>query len=165
MWGGVLTAAGIAIGMASPAHAAEGVVIYKSLAPDTAFALAKAALAQCRKDGYQVAVVVLDRFGIPLVMLRDRYAGSLGLKVAQGKAKSALAFARDTSALAKMTKSGEINPELAHLSDVVFVAGGLVIQAAGSTVGSVGVSGASGGDKDEACAKAGLAAIQDQLDF
>ncbi len=40
-----------------------------------------------------------------------------------------------------------------------------MIQAAGSLLGGVGVAGAPGGDKDEACAKAGIAAIQDQLDF
>jgi uncharacterized protein GlcG (DUF336 family) len=43
--------------------------------------------------------------------------------------------------------------------------GGIVIQAGGSLVGSVGVAGAPGGDKDEACAKAGLASVQDKLDF
>ena len=52
------------------------IVTYKSSAPDVAFDLARAALNQCRKDGYQVAVVVLDRFGAPLVTMRDRFAGS-----------------------------------------------------------------------------------------
>jgi hypothetical protein len=56
-----------------PARAAEGVVTYQSLAPDVAFDLAHSALEQCRKDGYQVAVVVGDRFGAPLIELRDRY--------------------------------------------------------------------------------------------
>ena len=46
-----------------PAGAAEGVITYKSLSPDVAFDLARTALLKCRKDGYQVAVVVLDRFG------------------------------------------------------------------------------------------------------
>ena len=55
-----------------PARAAEGIVTYESLAPDVAFDLAQSALQQCRKDGYQVAVVVTDRFGAPLVALRDR---------------------------------------------------------------------------------------------
>ena len=43
--------------------------------------------------------------------------------------------------------------------------GGLVIQAGGSLLGGVGVAGAPGGDKDEACAKAGLESVQDKLDF
>ncbi|MEJ2431789.1 MAG: heme-binding protein [Pseudolabrys sp.] len=150
---------------ATPAGAAEGVITYKSLSPDVAFDLARAALNQCRKDGYQVAVVVVDRFGVPLVILRDRFAGSLGMKVAQAKARAAQVFARNTSELVKMLQTGEISRPLGNLPGLVFVAGGLVIQAEGSTLGAVGVSGASGGDKDEACAKAGLAAIQDKLEF
>jgi uncharacterized protein GlcG (DUF336 family) len=150
---------------AQPARAAEGVITYKSLSPDIAFDLARAALNQCRKDGYQVAVVVIDRFGVPLVELRDRFAGSLGLKVAQGKARTAQAFTRDTSELVIMVKAGELDPALVNLPEVVFVAGGLVIQAGGSTLGAVGVAGASGGDKDEVCARAGLASVQDKLEF
>jgi uncharacterized protein GlcG (DUF336 family) len=158
-------AAAVSIAAALPARAAEGIITYKSLSPDTAFDLARAALNQCRKDGYQIAVVVIDRFGIPLVALRDRFNGSLGLKVAQAKARAAQAFTRDTSELEKMIKSGELSRDYISLAGVAMVAGGLVIQAEGSTLGAVGVAGASGGDKDEACAKAGLAAVQDKLEF
>ena len=83
----VLAAVAAASLMAAlPAGAAEGVITYKSLAPDVAFDLARAALNQCRKDGYQVAVVVLDRFGAPLVELRDRYRrlGALRHRQRQG---------------------------------------------------------------------------------
>jgi uncharacterized protein GlcG (DUF336 family) len=161
----IILAAALALAAALPAGAAEGIITYKSLSPDVAFDLARTALLQCRKDGYQVAVVVVDRFGVPLVELRDQYAGSLGLKVAAAKAKAAQVFTRDTRELAKMIQSGEISPPLATLAEMVMVTGGLVIQAEGSTLGAVGVSGASGGDQDEACAKAGMAAVQDKLDF
>jgi uncharacterized protein GlcG (DUF336 family) len=43
--------------------------------------------------------------------------------------------------------------------------GGVVIEAAGSLVGGIGVSGAPGGEADEACAKAGIEAVRDRLDF
>jgi uncharacterized protein GlcG (DUF336 family) len=148
--------------MAPPARAAEGVITYKSLAPDVAFDLARAALNQCRKDGYQVAVVVLDRFGQTLVELRDRYAGALALQVANGKAWTAVNFGRDTGVL---LKEGTISPALALQPKVTPQIGGVVIEAAGSLLGAVGVAGAPGGDKDEACAKAGLAAVQDRLEF
>jgi uncharacterized protein GlcG (DUF336 family) len=46
-----------------------------------------------------------------------------------------------------------------------FIGGGLVVEAGGSLVGAIGVSGAPGGDADEACAKAGIDAIQSKLDF
>jgi uncharacterized protein GlcG (DUF336 family) len=41
----------------------------------------------------------------------------------------------------------------------------LIVEAGGSLVGAIGVSGAPGGDADEACAKAGIEAIRDKLDF
>lgn len=155
-------AAAVALMAPLPAGAAEGIISYKSLAPDVAFDLARATLNQCRKDGYQVAVVVVDRFGIPLVVLRDRFAGTLALRVAEGKAYTAATFSRDTSAL---IKDGVISPSLALQPKVTPQVGGLVIEAGGSVLGGVGVSGGPGGDKDEACAKAGLAAVQDKLEF
>ena len=148
-----------------PARAAEGIITYKSLSPDVALDLARAALDQCRKDGYQIAVAVLDRFGAPLVVLRDRYAPSATLGIARGKAWTAVTFSRDTREFVKGIKDGTLSAGLAGMRRVTPLVGGLVIQAGGSLLGGVGVSGASGSDKDEACAKAGLAAIQDQLDF
>jgi uncharacterized protein GlcG (DUF336 family) len=149
----------------TPALSEEGVVTYKSLAPDAAFELARTALTQCRKDGFQVTVVVVDRFGQQLVLVRDRFAGSMAMTVANQKALTALNFSRSTSELGRMMQAGELSRDYLTLPNVVPLGGGLVIQSGGSTLGAVGVSGASGGDKDEACAKAGLAAIQDKLDF
>jgi uncharacterized protein GlcG (DUF336 family) len=48
---------------------------------------------------------------------------------------------------------------------VTAIGGGLTVEAGGSTVGGVGVSGAPGGEADEACAKAGIEAVQDKLEF
>jgi uncharacterized protein GlcG (DUF336 family) len=150
---------------ALPARAAEGVITYKSLAPDVAFDLARAALNQCRKDGYQIAVVVVDRFGQTLVELRDRFAPPGALDIAKGKAWTATTFAQNTSDFIKAIKDGKLSAGLASQPKVTPLAGGVVIEAAGSLLGAVGVAGAPGGDKDEACAKAGLAAVQDKLDF
>ena len=41
----------------------------------------------------------------------------------------------------------------------------MIVEAGGSLVGAIGVSGAPGGDADDACAKAGISAIQDKIDF
>src|SRR5579871_2264760 len=112
----------------TPAHAAEGVVTYQSLAPDVAFDLARSALQQCRKDGYQVAVVVTDRFGAALVELRDRYAPVGALDIAKGKAWTAVTFTRDTSDFVKAMKEGRIGAGLAGLPGVTPLAGGLVIE-------------------------------------
>jgi uncharacterized protein GlcG (DUF336 family) len=151
--------------MLLPAHAAEGIVTYKSLAPDVAFELAQSALKRCRTDGYQVAVVVSDRFGAPLVELRDRYTPVGALDIAKGKAWTSITFTRNTGEFVKAIKDGTIGAGLAALPGVTPLAGGVVIEAGGSLLGAVGVAGAPGGDKDETCAKAGVVAVQDKLEF
>jgi hypothetical protein len=57
------------------ARTEELLVTHKSLAPEIALDLARAALADCQKRGYQVAIAVVDRSGVVQVVLRDRYAG------------------------------------------------------------------------------------------
>ena len=114
-----------------PANAAEGIVTYKSLSPDVAFDLARTALFKCRKDGYQVAVVVLDRFGAPLVSMRDRYAGIGAMDIATGKAWTAVNFSLDTAEFVKRVKDGTLSPGLASLPKVTPLVGGLIIKVAG----------------------------------
>jgi uncharacterized protein GlcG (DUF336 family) len=157
--------AAICLSAMQPGRAEEAIITYKSLAPDVAFDLAHAALAQCRKDGFQVAVVVIDRFGAPLVMLRDRYAGLAAPATATGKAWTAVNFGRNTSELIKSIQAGQLSAGLATLPNVVMLAGGLLVEGGGAMLGAVGVAGAPGGDKDEVCAKAGLDAVRDKLDF
>ena len=152
----------------SPAAAIAGddaLVTYKSLSPEVALAAAQAALKQCRDNGYQVAVAVVDRFGQPQVMLRDRYAGLPSADTATSKAYTALSFRKPTSELAKSIRSGQLDAGLAQLPHVAMLPGGLMIEAAGTLLGGIGVAGAPGGDKDEACAQAGLDAVRDRIDF
>ena len=120
---------------------------------------------RCRTDGYQVAVVVLDRFGEPQVLLRDRFAGLPASRTATDKAWTALGFRADTAVLSKSVRDGQLDARLGSLPRVTFLGGGLIVEAGGTLLGAIGVSGAPGGDKDEACARAGLDAIRDRLDF
>jgi uncharacterized protein GlcG (DUF336 family) len=161
----IVLALALVIAAVLPARAEEGIVTYKSLAPDVAIDLARAALNKCRKDGYQIAVVVLDRFGAPLAALRDRYAGIGAWDIATGKAWTAVNFSIDSGEFVKRVKDGTLSAGLAALPKVTPLVGGLIIQAGGSVLGAVGVAGAPGGDKDEACAKAGLDSVRDKLDF
>ena len=146
-------------------RAQESLVTYKSLTPEIALDLARAALADCQKRGYQAAVAVVDRFGVPQVMLRDRYAGPHTPATASGKAWTAATFRTSTSNLFAISQPGMMQAGIRNLPGVVIIAGGLVVESAGSLVGAIGVSGAPGGDADEACAKAGIEAIQARLDF
>jgi uncharacterized protein GlcG (DUF336 family) len=137
----------------------------RSLTPDAALKAAQAALETCRKNGHQAAVSVNDRAGNALVMLRDRFAGPHTVETAINKAYTAVTFKIDTTSFARSTQSGEAASGVRQLPRIVAIGGGLPIESAGSIVGAIGVSGAPGGDADEACAKAGIAAIRDELDF
>jgi uncharacterized protein GlcG (DUF336 family) len=121
--------------------------------------------ATCQKNGYQVAVAVVDRGGNPLVMLRDRLAGAHTPATATGKASTALSFKMDTLAFVRATQPDGPQAGIRQLPGVVALGGGRPVESAGSLVGAIGVSGAPGGEADDACAKAGIAEIADDLDF
>jgi uncharacterized protein GlcG (DUF336 family) len=148
-----------------PARADDNFVTFKSMSPDLALALARAALADCQKRGYQVAVAVVDRFGVTQVLLRDRFAGAHTVPTATGKAWTAVSFRTNTADLVAASGPGSPQAGVRNLPGATVIAGGVMVEAAGTLVGAVGVSGAPGGDNDETCAKAGNAAIRDKLDF
>lgn len=147
------------------AQPAAGTFSTRSLTPETALAAARAALEHCRKAGYQVGVAVVDRAGLPQVFLRDRFAGEHTVQVAIDKAWTAASFRIPTTALATETQAGKPMSGIRGQPRVVAAGGGLVIESAGSVVGAIAVSGAPGGDADDACAKAGIQAIADALEF
>ena len=153
------------LGSAPRGHAEDALVTYKSLSPEVALDVAQAALKRCRADGFQVAVAVVDRFGQTLVMLRDRYAGLPAPETATDKAYRRASFRSNTSELVKSVQSGQLSAGLGSLPRVRFLAGGVVIEAAGTLVGAVGVSGAPRRRQGRGCAKAGVEAIRDKLDF
>jgi uncharacterized protein GlcG (DUF336 family) len=151
---------------AAPSFAAEKLLAtYPTLTTAAALQAAQAALARCDKDGYTTAVAVLDRGGQPLAVLRNGLAGAHTVDTAIGKAWSALSFRTDTTELAASTQAGRPSSGIRHLPAVVAVGGGMMIRAKGSLVGAIGVSGAPGGDADDACAKAGIGAIADAIEM
>jgi len=147
------------------ARAQDALVTFKSLSPEVALDLARAALADCRKRGYQATVAVVDRFGVAQVMLRDRFAGPHTPSTAVGKAWTAVSFRTNTTELALASKEGTSQSGVRQLPGAVILGGGILIEAGGALVGAVGVSGAPGGDADDACAKAGIEAVRDRLEF
>lgn len=149
----------------SPMRAEEALVNYKSLGPELALDLARAALDSCRTNGYQVAVAVVDRAGVTQVMLRDRFAGPHTPSTASGKAWTAVSFKTSTTDLNAISQPGMMQAGIRNLPGAVVIGGGLIVETGGSLVGAVGVSGAPGGDADEACARAGIEAIRDRLEF
>lgn len=160
-----LGVAAILVTLAHPATAQEPLTTYKSLSPELALDLARASLGDCRSRGYQVAVAVVDRFGVTQVILRDRFAGAHTVATASGKAWTAASFRTSTTELNAVSQPGMKQAGIRNLPGAVIIGGGLIVESGGSLVGAVGVSGAPGRDADEACAKSGIDAIRDKLEF
>jgi uncharacterized protein GlcG (DUF336 family) len=158
--------AGVLIGVcALPLHAADATFSVRFLTPETALKAAQAALKKCRDSGYQSAVAVVDRMGVPHVMLRDRFAGPHTPDMAAAKAYTAASFRTDTTDLAEATQPGRPQSGIRSRPGVAAVGGGMMIEAGGSLLGAIGVSGAPGGKEDDLCAAAGIAAIREELDL
>jgi uncharacterized protein GlcG (DUF336 family) len=146
-------------------QAQDATFAVKMLTPETALKAAQAALKKCRDQGYQVAVAVVDRGGLTQVVLRDRFAGAHTPRMAVDKAWTAVSFRTNTADLERVTQPGMPQSGIRHRPRVTVVAGGLMIEGGGTLLGGMGVSGAPGGDRDDVCAQAGIAAIRDSIEF
>lgn len=147
---------------AQPALADMPVVVkIPRLTLEAAGKIAHGAVDACRKEGIQIAVTVVDRSGDPMVVLRDTLAATITLEVSRQKAFTAVNF---NAPLSTMENRFTTPFAVGKVDGLVFSAGGIPIEAAGNIVGAVGVSGAATGEQDEACARAGIKAIQFELE-
>ena len=134
----------------------------KRLSLDTALRIGKAAIEKCRKEGVSVTVTVIDRGGDVQVVLRDTLAMDVSIAISKKKAYTAMEFNSPTSAMEDRFKGAYNVPKI---DELLISAGGVPINIAGNIMGGIGVSGAPSGLTDEACAQAGLAAVQDDLEM
>ncbi|MFD2113513.1 GlcG/HbpS family heme-binding protein [Thiorhodococcus fuscus] len=144
------------------AQAEEPMVIsLKRLSLDTAMQIAEGAIAACREKGIQIGVTVVDREGNVQVSLRDTIASPITARISQMKAYTAVNFNAATSGM-----SSRADSPVGRVEGLVMSAGGVPVLVGGSSlVAGIGVSGAPDGETDEACALAGLAKVQDELDM
>lgn len=150
--------------MVAPARADEELVSYQAMNLELALKTAQATMQACRDSGFQVSVAVVDRSGGLQVLIRDQLAGIFSPDIALRKARTALSFHTDTINLSEPTQTG-VASGIRHVPDALMVAGGVRIDAAGSIVGSIGVSGAPGPESDDVCARQGIESISDILNF
>jgi uncharacterized protein GlcG (DUF336 family) len=145
----------------SPAMAEEEMVVnIKRLSMETTQAMAAAAIEACRKEGINVGVTVVDRNGIPQVMLRDTLAAHLTIEISKRKAYTAANFNAATSTL-----EDRADTAVGRFDDLIMSAGGVPINVGGFIYGGIGVSGAPSGETDEMCAQAGLDAVAEDLEM
>ena len=155
-----LAAAAVAAVIAMPGVAGAQVLNEKNISVKMALTIAETALNDCTP---RVSVAVLDRAGRMRVFLQGDNASPHNLELARRKAYTALTFRRPSAEWAKRTAEGDVTGQRS-LAEVIPLGGGVPIMIGEDAVGAVGLSGAPGGQpKEEACAKAGIAKVADQL--
>src|SRR6478609_5748321 len=132
----------------------------KTLSLDVALAIAHGALDQCRADGFRITVTIVDGGGMVKVQMHDDGAGPHTMDFSRKKAYSALTFKRTSGETGKAWAAA---PPAPLITDAVGTPGGVPIKVGNDVIGAVGVSGAPGGDKDEACSNAGIAKVASKL--
>src|ERR1700730_8863492 len=145
----------------STAAAAQGLVTQKNIPLAMAQTIANAALTKCESMGFKVSVVVVDRDGLPIVMLRGDGSGLHTPEGADRKAYTARTFSQPSAAFTKRMLDDPNSVGSRQYSRVLALSGGLPIKAGDDVVGAVGVSGSPG--KDDICSQAGIDKVADLL--
>ena len=139
---------------------AAGLVTQRELSLDMAVDMARGAMEKCRTDGYRTPVAILDTAGNLKLSVRDDGTSPHTVEVARKKAYTALIYRRPSMETAKAWATQVPPPSI---EGTIALGGGFPIRAGDQVVGAIGVSGAPGQDKDEACANAGIAAVAARL--
>ena len=156
-----LAVIGISV-IASDGATAQGVVLQRNLSLTMARTIAEATIAACKSKGFNTAAVVVDRAGQVMVILRDEQGTAQMVEMARRKAYTARMFRTSTLEFQKRTASDPTLAPQRDVADILALGGGVPIQVGGETIGGVGSSGSSQ-EMDDACAKAGVAKVAEQL--
>ena len=159
----IAIAAGVVLATVATATAQE-LLTEKNLSLAIANEIAQTAMESCKASGFKVTVTVLDRAAEPKVILRGDGSNPHTVENSRRKAYTARTLGVSSAQFAEEYFK-PTNPRVAQgtLPGFIALAGALPIKVGNETIGSVGVSGAPGGDKDEACAKAGIDKVADKL--
>jgi uncharacterized protein GlcG (DUF336 family) len=135
---------------------------HKDLTAAIAMEIAATTQATCKANGYSVSVTVVGRNGEVILQLRGDDSNPHTMENSMRKAYTARTTRSPSGALVDRVKA---DPTLgfAHLTNVIAIQGALPIKVGDEVIGAAGASGAPGGEKDEACIKAALDKVADQL--
>ncbi|MDR3461665.1 MAG: heme-binding protein [Beijerinckiaceae bacterium] len=157
-----LIAATAALACASALPAKAELPTKRFLPASLAATIAQTAYEACTKQGYHVSVHVVGEEGQDIVALRGDGSSPHTFENSQRKAYTARTFRTSSGEFAQRVKNDPATSAV-HLAGVIAAQGALPIKIGEDVIGAVGVSGAPGGDKDEACAKAGIDKVADEL--
>jgi uncharacterized protein GlcG (DUF336 family) len=146
--------------LAAPASAQ--LLSHKDLTSSIAFTIAQTAIATCKANGYAVSVTVVGRNGEVIAQVRGDNTPPHTMENSFRKAYTARTLRSPSGTLAERVKAEPTLPFI-HLSNIIAFQGALPIKIGDETIGAAGASGAPGGEKDEACIKAGIDKVADQL--
>jgi uncharacterized protein GlcG (DUF336 family) len=141
---------------------AQAPQVEKNVSMGLALAIIQGVLEQCTKDGYKVSVTIVDKGGNVAAQLRGDGTGPHTMEFSRLKAYTARTRNQTSLQTMKLLED-PANAFIRQIPGVVGVGGGVPIRAGTEVIGAVGVSGAPGGEKDEACANAGLAKVEAAL--
>jgi uncharacterized protein GlcG (DUF336 family) len=143
---------------APPAPPARGVPL------ELALEAAKVALDTCKGLDQKVGVSVLDSAGEVRLVLAADGAANRGVQNSALKAKAALAFEIPSGQVADRAKTdAAVAGRLAANPTWLARAGAVPVRVGDTLIGAIGVGGARGSEKDEACAVAGLDKVRSRL--
>jgi uncharacterized protein GlcG (DUF336 family) len=157
---GIALASTLVFGVVPQANAE--LLTHKDLSLAIATQIAVTAVEACKANGYAVSVHVLGREGQTIVAMRNEGAGLATFENSMKKAYTSRTFSRSSGEFAEGVK-GNPNAGALWLTNIVPTQGALPIKVGNETIGAVGVSGAPGGEKDEACAKVGIEKVAAEL--
>ena len=135
---------------------AQAVLTERTLSFAAAHEAAMAALERCQKDGYKVSVTVLNRAARTVIVLHDDGANPHTIENSLRKAYTSLTFRQPSGDYGKRIVGTPGGAGSVHLDKITTAEGALPIRAGNDIVGSMGISGAPGGEKDAACVQAGI---------
>src|SRR6202011_1116679 len=147
--------------VAGPA-CAQAPQVEKNVSMGMALAIIQGKLEQCTRDGYKVSITIVDKAGNVAAQIRGDGTNPHTMEFSRLKAYTARTRGQTSLEFMKLT-SDPASAYLRQIPGVVAVGGGAPIKVGNEVIGGVGVSGAPGGEKDEACANAGLAKIEAAL--
>ena len=157
----LLTAAVLAGATPRAVHAQ--VLTVRDISLQLARTIADASIAQCKTDGFDVSVAVVDRAGDLKLLLRADTSNPHNADLARRKAYTARTFGVTSTEFRNRTSGASELEGQRYLAEVVPLGGGLPIVAGTERIGGLGLSGAPDQAADEKCARAGLAAAAASL--